>query len=354
MQPIIGHEAIQRELRLLAASDDPPHALLFAGPEGTGRTALALFYARLLNCESASPAAPSLLDAQPTELPCGSCRACRLIAEGAHPDVITVAPGDMLCRPRAGESAHERHPQSRDIRICQVRGIIELAAKYPYEARYRVLLIDPAERLGRDAAHTLLKTLEEPPGHTAFALISAAPEAILETVQSRCRRIEVHAVGRDEIERGLAARGVEPAIAARAAAASRGRPGQAITFAARPEEMEVRGRLLHRCATIAAQRTQERFAYAGDLAERWRRDRAPVLAEIDAWEAFWEERLRQAAGTPATAASALQALKAAVQARADLQAQVLVRPALELMLLSFPRVTLAGEHPSEEDIAAHA
>jgi hypothetical protein len=79
-----------------------------------------------------------------------------------------------------------------------------------------------------------------------------------------------------------------------------------------------------------------------------------VLAEIDAWEAFWEERLRQAAGTPATAASALQALKAAVQARADLQAQVLVRPALELMLLSFPRVTLAGEHPSEEDIAAHA
>ncbi|MGH2631869.1 MAG: hypothetical protein ACRDG3_00540, partial [Tepidiformaceae bacterium] len=50
MESLIGHDAIRRELASLAASDEPPHAILFAGPEGTGRTALALGYAKLLNC----------------------------------------------------------------------------------------------------------------------------------------------------------------------------------------------------------------------------------------------------------------------------------------------------------------
>ena len=111
-----------------------------------------------------------------------------------------MAPGDSLCRPRQNESSHDKHPLSRDIRICQVRGIIDLAARYPFEAKYRMVIIDPADRLAREAAHTSLKTLEEPPGHTVFALITAAPEAIIETIISRCRRINVGAVARGEVD----------------------------------------------------------------------------------------------------------------------------------------------------------
>ncbi len=368
MPELIGHAAILRELRALAASDEPPHAVLFAGPEGSGRSALALEYARLLNCETLHPpvtAGSSLFgDAELSQLgtrnselqPCGACRPCRLIAERAHPDIITMAPGDTLCRPRDGES-HPKHPESRVIRICQVRGLIDLSSRYPYEARYRMVIIDPADRLDRTgaAAHTILKTLEEPPGHTVFCLVTAAPENLLETIISRCRRIDVRPVPKAEIEAGLIARGVEPPLAIRCAEASHGRPGRAIQFAAQPDLMGDRARLLERCARVAGEGLGERFRYANDLAERWRKDRAGVASEIDVWEAFWEERLRNGASegaAPASLGGALEALRAITRVRENLQANVIARTAFELMLLSFPRVTLSLSR--EEEPAAYA
>ncbi len=358
---MIGHGGILRELAALAASVEPPHALIFAGPEGTGRTILARHWAQLLNCERrpGGDVAPgrSLFGDEPAAapgsatVPCGECRPCRHIAEGNHPDLIVLGPGDTLCRPRATDSGHASHAQSRDIRICQVRGVIELVARYPYEATNRVIVVEPSDKLGRDASHTILKTLEEPPGHTYFVLVTAAPEAMLETIISRCRRIDVRPVPRAEIEDGLLARGIEPALAARAAGESRGRPARAIAFAAHPDLMGDRERLLARCAKVASGRLTERFTYARDLQERWQRDRVPVLTELDAWEVFWETRLRESAA-PGTGqangqASFVDALKAVTRARADLQANVVTRGALELMLLCFPSLTLA-ESPGEE------
>lgn len=360
MTGIIGHEAILRELRAFALSDEPPHALMFAGPDGVGRSLLAREYAQMLNCErrpgapQAEPAGASMFgdafEPEESPLPCGQCRTCRLIAEGTHPDVINVGPGDTLCRPRSGESSHAAHPLSRDIRICQVRGMIDLASRYPFEAAYRLIAVDPADRLGRDASNTILKTLEEPPGHTVFALITAAPEAIIETVVSRCRRIDVRVVPRQVIEDALIARGTAPDQAAHAAEEARGRPGKAIAYAARPTLMDDRARLLERCARVSAGRNAERFAYAEDLAKRFRDNREATLQEFAAWEAFWESRLRESAalGEAGKTAStdALNALRAVGQAQADLQAQVLARGAIELMLLSFPRVML-NAMPSE-------
>jgi DNA polymerase-3 subunit delta' len=365
--PLIGHADIVRELAALSTSDDPPHALLLAGAEGSGRTALALEYARLLNCERLHPAATAgaslfgdeviseLTQSQAGE-PCGECRPCRLIAEGAHPDIITLSPGDTLCKPRDGES-HARHPESRDIRICQVRGLIDLVAKYPFEARFRMVIIDPAERLYRDgqAAHTILKTLEEPPGHTVFCLVTAAPEGLLETILSRCRRIDVRPVPRAEIETGLIARGVDPGLAARAAELSKGRPGRAIGFVEHPDRMGERERLLERCARVAAEGTGERFRYANDLAERWRKDAADAAPELEAWEEFWETRLRNGSsegGRTDELRDYLDALNAISRAREQLLAYVAVRSVFELMLLSFPRVTLSTSR--EETPAAYA
>lgn len=346
LMEIIGHAAILRELHALAASAEPPHALLLAGPEGTGRAVLAREYARLLNCEAAG----SLLADGPA--PCGACRPCRLIAEGAHPDVITLGPGDTLCRPRAADTAHASHTISRDIRICQVRGLIELVARYPFEARHRVVIIDPAERLALQSSHAILKTLEEPPPHTYLVLLCASTEAMLDTVLSRCRRIDVRPVPRAEIEAALLARGVAADLADRAAIASHGRPGRALAFAAQPDLLGDRQRLLDRCARLAAAGAAERFRYADDLAERWRRDRLPILAELEAWEGFWAERLHDPAdSTPGhdDRRGAIAALQAIARARADLQAQVMVRATLQLMLLCFPRTTLAPS-PQEEPV----
>lgn len=361
MGDVIGHDAILRELHALALGQEPPHALLFAGPEGTGRSLLAREYASLLNCERVAPPAGAALPglepppAGPLALPCRACRHCRLIGEGAHPDVVVMGPGDALCRPRGGES-HAKHPEARDIRICQVRGAIELAARYPFEARYRLIIIEPAERLYLPAQHALLKSLEEPPPQTFFALVTAAPEALLETVLSRCRRIDVPPVPRAQLEAALLSRGVAPALAAEAAAASRGRPGRALGFVETPDLMATRGRMLERCARLASEGLKARFDYAEALAERYRRDRPSVLAELDAWEAFWERALLEAAAGEgrdrAAFAGMIEALRAIATCRADLLANVIARAALELMLLSFPRRTLAGQ--TEEELAAHA
>ena len=204
-----------------------------------------------------------------------------------------------------------------------------------------------------EAANTLLKTLEEPPGHTIFVLVTTAPEILLDTVRSRCREVVVGIVPRAEIERGLGERGIEPGIAAAAATAARGRPGRAVTFAEKPDLMDDRGRVLARCGEIAATGLSERFSYAGDLAERWRRDRSLVFAELEVWEAFWEQRLQDAASADsesAAAAGALEALRAIGVVRDDLETQVIARAALELMILRFPTVTLA----ETEEASAHA
>jgi DNA polymerase-3 subunit delta' len=262
----------------------------------------------------------------------------------------------MLCRPRAGDSSHPSHADSRDIRICQVRGTIDLVSRYPYEAAYRMVIIDPAERLTPDAANTLLKTLEEPPGHTIFALVTAAPESIRETVISRCRRIDVRPVARAEIVAGLIARGVAAELAESAADAAHGKPGLAIACAADPDLIGSRGRILQRCARIAAARTTERFRYSQELTDRWRRDRAQVQNELDIWESFWEAQLQQAARDAGDRTSAvtppLAALRAIASARGEILANVQAHLVFDLMLLSFPRLTLAA--PPEEEPALNA
>ncbi|MDZ7728784.1 MAG: regulatory iron-sulfur-containing complex subunit RicT [Dehalococcoidia bacterium] len=324
---------------------EPAHAMMLIGPDSVGRVPVATRYAMMLNCEAVAPAGASLFeDAPPSvERPCGTCRPCRMIAAGNHPDVLTLAPGDALCKPRPGEASHPSHQESRDIRICQVRGLSELVARYPLESKYRVIFVEPADRLGRDAAHAILKTLEEPPPHTVLLLVTAAPDDIIETIRSRCRQIVLGIVPRDTVEAALIDRGVGPATASRAAAECRGRPGRAVAFAGQPDLMDDRDRFLARCAETAAASMAERFNYAEDLAGRWRRDRRAVHIEIDAWETFWEEQLRRAVNgegeaDPASAAAALQAV---VQVREDLLTQVQARIALDLMLMQFPRLTLS-------------
>jgi DNA polymerase-3 subunit delta' len=183
-----------------------------------------------------------------------------------------------------------------------------------------------------------------------FALLTPAPEAVLETIRSRCRRVDVRPVPREQVQRGLREMEYAPEIAARAAAESRGRPGRAIHFAAHPDEMDDRDRRLERCAKIAAGGVPERFKYAEELAERFRRDKAAAWPDLEAWEAFWEARLytlaseavARDAGEDDTGGAVL-ALRAIARAREDLLANVIARAAFELMLLSFPRVKFVAE-----------
>lgn len=140
-----------------------PHALLFAGPPGTGKRHLAATLTRGLLCEQ--PAADGA--------GCGRCRSCALLEAGTHPDRKIVAPAE----------------EGKDIGISQVRELAEYQALKPQYARHKVITLHPADRMTVSAANALLKTLEEPTDGTLLLLVSDHPERLLPTIRSRCQML---------------------------------------------------------------------------------------------------------------------------------------------------------------------
>ena len=134
-------------------------AYLFAGPEGVGKRLAALELARALICEGGSGES------------CGQCDHCRRMQRGTHPDLHQLVP----------------QGSAKNIRIDDVRRVLERVHLRPFMARRQVVILDGAECLTDEAGNLLLKSLEEPPGHAAFVLISAQPSACLPTIVSRCK-----------------------------------------------------------------------------------------------------------------------------------------------------------------------
>ena len=188
---VIGH---RRLVALLARSVERaalPPSIIFAGHAGIGKRLVATATAQALNC--LAPQTP--FDA------CGVCAACARIARGVHPDVLLVEPGD-----------------TGSIKIDQVREIVDRAAYRPFEGRRRVVIVDEADALVAAAQNALLKTLEEPPPASVFILVTARPDMLLPTVQSRCPRLRFQPLAEQDLAAALVARGYD-ADRARAVAA---------------------------------------------------------------------------------------------------------------------------------------
>jgi DNA polymerase-3 subunit delta' len=170
---VVGHQRPLRILRRVIETGRVHHAYLFTGMEGIGKRLVALNMAKALNCAKQGGEA------------CDSCRSCQLIAKGIHPDIILIEP--------TGES----------IKIEQIRELERSIAFKPYEARWRVILIDGAEQMTRDAANALLKTLEEPPPWTMIILSARTIESLPATVLSRCQRIRFSPLSHEEVKKVL-------------------------------------------------------------------------------------------------------------------------------------------------------
>ncbi len=172
-----GFEAIRGQAHacqiLLSAfrSGRVPHAYLFVGPEGVGKRATALQWAKALNC--ASPASPGGA--------CETCAACRKIQARNHPDVLWIG------FEHQARLLNEPVDKQRSIKIDTVRDMEHMLRLKPLEGRVKIAFLEPADKLVEAAAHALLKILEEPPPQTHLVLLALDASQLLDTIRSRCQ-----------------------------------------------------------------------------------------------------------------------------------------------------------------------
>ena len=215
---LFGHDDAIGAFEEARRSGRMHHAWLLTGPQGVGKARFAALAARRLLADAAGPRidAPGL--GVPEEHP-----VARLIAAGSHPDIRTLA---RLAREGSGELA-------RNINVAQVRSLQGLFGVTPGLSPWRVVIIDAADDLERNAANALLKNLEEPPSDSLFLLVSHAPGRLLPTIRSRCRVLRFSSLGEADMAAALAlalpdSGDVERETLARLGV---GAPGRAMRFA---------------------------------------------------------------------------------------------------------------------------
>ena len=206
---LVGQEDVVATLRRAAADaalgrEGEPgpamtHAWLLTGPPGAGRSTAAQVFAAALLCEQQG---------------CGQCETCREVMSDTHADVSRFStPGTQ-------------------IRREQVEELLALAARLPSFGRYRVMIVEDADRLNDTSGNMLLKSIEEPTAHTVWVLCSPSPVDVLPTILSRCRVAALRTPPWRDVARMLEAQeGVDPAMAAFAARVSQGHIGRARALA---------------------------------------------------------------------------------------------------------------------------
>jgi DNA polymerase-3 subunit delta' len=212
---LLGHEAAEAVLAEAMRSARMHHAWLITGVEGVGKATLAFRFARRL---FAGPSADNTLFLDETS------KVFRRVASGAHADLFTLA--------RAWDPKRKR--ERTEIVIADVRKLTDFLRLTPAEGGWRVVIVDGAEDLNRNAANALLKVLEEPPARAILLLTCAAPGRLPPTIRSRCRRLRLSPLPDAAMEALLTdyLPDLETDARSRLATLAEGSPGRALLLAA--------------------------------------------------------------------------------------------------------------------------
>jgi DNA polymerase-3 subunit delta' len=181
---LIGHEAAERGFLNALEAGRMPHAWLVTGPKGVGKATLAFRMARaLLTAPAEAPAdAGGLFGDAPKA-------ASTLDMEPQHPVFRRLAELGYSDFRLLRRSLNDKGKLRSEIVVEDVRAAIDFLRLTPAEGAWRVLIVDAADDLNRNAANALLKILEEPRPRTVLILVSHAPGRLLPTIRSRCRRL---------------------------------------------------------------------------------------------------------------------------------------------------------------------
>ena len=167
---IIGHEQIIEHFKSALKNHQVSHAYILNGENGSGKSMLARAFAKALVCEAGYGDS------------CNMCRACHQFDSGNHPDVKWIT-----------------HEKANSIGVDDVREQInnDIVIK-PYSSKYKVYIIDEAEKMTVQAQNALLKTIEEPPAYAVIMLLTTNADSFLQTIRSRCITLNMKSV-KDEV-----------------------------------------------------------------------------------------------------------------------------------------------------------
>ncbi|OHV32985.1 MULTISPECIES: DNA polymerase III subunit delta' [Pseudofrankia] len=264
---------------IAAARAGMTHSWLFTGPSGAGRVDVARTFAAALSCERATAApAPD----EPPGLPgCGECVGCHTVLTDTAADLRTV------------------RAEGLSLGVHDVRALVRDAASAPTSGRYRILLIEEADRLTDSAANALLKALEEPADRSVFLLCAPSVDDVMPTIRSRCRVVALRLPSVDDLVTALLRDGVDERAAQVAARAAQGHLGRARLLAVDDQARARRAQVLALPGRLG--RAAECLAAAADLVAAANADADAANSERDEVEA---EALRTALGVGATSSGA--------------------------------------------------
>ncbi|MCF8480116.1 MAG: DNA polymerase III subunit delta' [Rhodospirillum sp.] len=207
---LLGHGDVEREILETQASGRVGHAWLISGPRGVGKATLAYRFARHILAGRLDP--PEGEGAMGCGLFGAEAAPVRIAPDaglGMDPEhpvfrrVVAGSHGDLRVIERA--VADEKTGRRKtEIVVGDVRDLAHFMGMTPSEGGWRVVIVDEAETMNRNAANALLKVLEEPPGRAMLLLVSHNPARLLPTIRSRCRRLQLGALGDDILEHLIA------------------------------------------------------------------------------------------------------------------------------------------------------
>ena len=247
---LVGQDDVVATLQQAVTGVGMSHAWLFTGPPGSGRSVAARAFAAALQCSDGG---------------CGHCNACTTSLAGSHPDVDLV------------------RPQGLSYGVADARSLVLRAAGSPVRGRWKVTVVEDADRLTESALNVLLKSIEEPPPRGVWLLCAPSAEDLLPTIRSRCRLVGLRTPSAHAVADVLTRRdGVDPAVAAFAAQAAQGHVGRARRLARDEGARNRRREVLSVPGDVRS--VPACFVAAANLVDAAKEEATATIAELDEQE----------------------------------------------------------------------